>query len=90
MPESRARKRPTATSTRSARATSTQTPKRRPPSPPWVGISILTLFALGIIYLILYYVTGGGVPGQRDLGGWNILIGFGFIVAGFGLLTQWS
>jgi hypothetical protein len=86
MPESKARKRPTSAS----RTSATQTPKRRPPSPPWVGISILVLFAIGIVYLVLYYVTGGGILGQQHLGGWNILVGFGFIIAGFGMLTQWS
>lgn len=89
MPESRGRKRPT-TATRPARSSSVELAKKRPPSPPWVGISILVLFGIGIAYLVVYYVTGGGVLGQQDLGGWNILIGFGFIVAGFGMLTQWS
>ena len=85
MPESRTRKRAAYTAPR----TSTSA-KKRPPSPPWVGFSILVLFVIGVVYLVLYYVTGGGVLGQQHLGGWNILIGFGFIVAGFGMLTQWS
>lgn len=89
MPESRARKRPT-TATRTGGGSSTQLHKKRPPSPPWVGISILVLFGIGIAYLVVYYVTGGGVLGQQSLGGWNILVGFAFIVAGFGMLTQWS
>lgn len=85
MPASRRRKRaaytppPTTTSIR-----------KRPPSPPWVGASILGLFVFGITYLVLYYVTGGGILGQQRLGGWNILVGFSFIVAGFGMLTQWQ
>lgn len=85
MPESRRRRRaaytapPTATSAR-----------KKAPSPPWVGATILGLFAVGIVYLLLYYLTSGGVVGQRALGGWNIFVGFGFIVAGFGLLTQWQ
>lgn len=85
MPESRRRKRTAYT----APATTTSL-KKRPPSPPWVGASILALFVIGIVYLVLYYVTGGGVLGQQHLGGWNILIGFGFIVAGFAMLTQWN
>lgn len=82
MPESRKRQRaaytaPTASGTR-----------KRPPSPPWFGVSIAALFLIGIVYLLLYYVTNGEVP-IKALNGWNIFVGFGFIVAGFGLLTQW-
>jgi hypothetical protein len=90
MPESKARKRGPAAKPAAARPAGGQLTRKRAPSPPWVGISILTLFGIGIVYLVLYYVTGGGVLGQQKLGGWNILIGFGFIVAGFGMLTQWS
>ncbi len=86
MPESRGRKRPP-TATRSPSA---PVSKKRPPSPPWVGASILVLFGIGIVYLVLYYITGGGILGQQHLGGWNILVGFGFIIAGFAMLTQWS
>ncbi|HEX7354792.1 MAG TPA: cell division protein CrgA [Mycobacteriales bacterium] len=85
MPESRRRKRTAYTA-----PTGTTSLKKRPPSPPWVGASILALFVIGIVYLVLYYVTGGGVLGQQHLHGWNILIGFGFIVAGFAMLTQWN
>jgi hypothetical protein len=85
MPESRRRKRPAYTAPQS-----THSLKKRPPSPPWVGGSILGLFVVGIVYLVLYYVSGGGILGQQHLGGWNILIGFAFIVAGFAMLTQWN
>jgi hypothetical protein len=91
MPESKARKRSTSsTKATTTRPTGGQLTRKRPPSPPWVGISILVLFGIGIVYLVLYYITGGGVLGQQSLGGWNILVGFAFIVAGFGMLTQWS
>lgn len=63
--------------------------RKRPQSPPWVGATILALFAIGIVWLVLYYTTGGGIVGQRALGGWNVLVGFGFIIGGFGLSTQW-
>ncbi|HEV7209248.1 MAG TPA: cell division protein CrgA [Mycobacteriales bacterium] len=83
MPESRKRKRhaytppPVATSVR-----------KQLPSPPWVGATILVLFAVGVLYLIVYYVSNASYP-ISAFGGWNIFVGFGFIVAGFGLLTQW-
>ena len=85
MPESRRRKKPAYTP-----PPKTTSVRKKPPSPPWVGGSIMGLFAFGILYLVLYYVTGGGILGQQHLGPWNIAVGFGFIVAGFVMLTQWQ
>jgi len=50
---------------------------------------ILAFFLIGIAYLLLYYFSNGGVLGMESLGGWNILIGFGFVVIGLGVATQW-
>jgi uncharacterized RDD family membrane protein YckC len=66
-----------------------QVRKRKPPSPPWFGAMILAFFLIGIAYLLLYYFSNGGVLGMEHLGGWNILIGFGFVVIGLGVATQW-
>jgi Cell division protein CrgA len=57
-------------------------------SPPWVAPLMLGMFAIGIIWLVLFYVTGGNLP-IESLANWNLLIGFGFIIAGFGISTQW-
>jgi hypothetical protein len=58
-------------------------------SPPWVGPTMLGCFLVGIIWLVLFYVTGGTLP-VKSLSNWNLLIGFGFIIAGFGISTQWK
>jgi hypothetical protein len=68
---------------------SAPTPKRKPPSPPWFGAMILAFFLIGIAYLLVYYFSNGGVLGLENLGGWNILIGFGFVVVGLAVATQW-
>ncbi|HVV30629.1 MAG TPA: cell division protein CrgA [Mycobacteriales bacterium] len=83
MPESRKRKRTAYTSPGVASVS-----RKKPPSPPWVGGMILALFGIGVAYLLCYYLSNGEIP-IKDLEGWNIFVGFGFIVAGFGLLTQW-
>ena len=81
MPKSRVRKKTAYTPppTRSA--------KKRV-SPPWVAPLMVGLFLVGIIWLILFYVSNNAIP-VRALGNWNLLVGFGFIVAGFGVSTQW-
>lgn len=66
--------------------------RKRKPSPPWLAPIMLTLFGLGIVWLVVFYLTNGnmfGVPGAESLGNANLFVGFGFIVAGFGMSTQW-
>ena len=65
------------------------TPKKKGPSPRWVGPAVLTLLGLGVLWLIVAYITQAGVPIQRELGNGNVLVGFGLIAAGFALATQW-
>jgi hypothetical protein len=55
----------------------------------WVGPLMGGLFLVGIIWLVLFYVTGGSLP-VKSLQNWNLLIGFGFIIAGFVVSTQWK
>jgi predicted lipid-binding transport protein (Tim44 family) len=59
-------------------------------SPAWFGGLLGGLFLLGIVWLLVYYFSNGGILGMSHLGGWNLGVGFGFIVAGLGLATQWK
>ena len=81
MPKSKVRAKPAYTPppTRSA---------KKKVSPPWVGWSMLGCFMVGLVWLVLFYVTGGSLP-VKALSNWNLLIGFGFIIGGFGISTQW-
>ena len=82
MPKSRVRKKGPAYT-----PPPTRSPKKRV-SPPWVGPLMVGLFLVGIVWLILFYVTNSDLP-VKSFGNWNLLVGFGFIVAGFGVSTQW-
>jgi hypothetical protein len=69
-------------------------PKVKPkPSPRWIPITVLVLISLGVIDLVLYYLsgtTGTGIFGFLNrYTTWPLVVGFGFIAAGFGLATQW-
>ena len=89
MPESRKRKRPERTRRPAAGAAVT---KKKGPSPRWLAPLMLALFGIGVLWLVVFYLTQGrmgGLPGIEGLGNSNLLVGFGFIVAGFGLSTQW-
>ena len=85
MPESKKRKKVVA-------YTPPATPgavRRKKPSPPWLAPVMLGLFVLGILWLVVFYITQGNMPVVGALNSWNLVVGFGFIVAGFALSTQW-
>ena len=87
MPESKKRKQPVR-----APSTAAVKPKKKGPSPVWLAPLMLTLFGIGILWLVVFYISEGrmgGLPVASDLGNANLLVGFGFIIAGFALSTQW-
>ena len=55
----------------------------------WVAPIMVGLFLIGLVWIVTYYIAGQSVPVMSDLGNWNLLIGFGFMAAGFGVSTQW-
>ena len=83
MPESKKRKKVVYTPPPSTSS------KKKGPSPVWVPALMLALFLIGILWLVLFYMVGNDMPLVGRFGNNNLFIGFGFIVAGFGLSTQW-
>ncbi|MFD0412914.1 cell division protein CrgA [Streptomyces sp. NPDC127108] len=55
----------------------------------WVAPVMLAMFLIGLAWIVVFYVTDGKLP-IDPLGNWNIVVGFGFIAAGFGVSTQWK
>lgn len=84
MPESKKRKQPVRTPSAAPAVR-----KRKGPSPVWLAPLMLALFAVGILWLVVFYLANGSMPVFDSLGNGNLLVGFGFIVAGFVLSTQW-
>ena len=58
------------------------------PSPRWLVPTMLTCLILGLLWIVAYYLAPG-LPVMSTLGNWNMLIGFGLIMIGFGLSTKW-
>ncbi|MEV6104483.1 cell division protein CrgA [Streptomyces sp. NPDC051940] len=50
---------------------------------------MLALFLIGLAWIVVFYVTSGDFP-ISALDNWNIVVGFGFIAAGFVVSTQWK
>ncbi len=92
MPESKKRKQPERASRSSSSATGAKPVKKKGPSPRWLAPLMLALFGIGVLWLVVFYITQGrmgGLPGVSEIENWNLLVGFGFIIAGFALSTQW-
>jgi len=49
---------------------------------------MVACFVVGLLWIVAYYIAPG-MPVLSTLGRWNMLIGFGLIMAGFGLSTKW-
>ena len=56
---------------------------------PWIAPLMIGLFLFGLLWIVVYYITRGDIPLMRELGAWNLLVGFAFIAAGFGVSTRW-
>jgi hypothetical protein len=58
-------------------------------SPRWLAPLMLALFVVGLVWIVVYYLSGAGYPVPK-LGGWNLAAGFGFILSGFVVATRWK
>lgn len=81
MPESRIRRK-TAYTAPTGKSTATK-PNSRLFVPTMVGLLIA-----GLAWIVTYYITQGKypIPGIDD---WNLVVGFGILLVGFGMTTRW-
>ncbi|MFE5730146.1 cell division protein CrgA [Streptomyces sp. NPDC056528] len=84
MPKSRIRKKADFTPPPAKQTTNIKLTNRS-----WVAPVMLALFAIGLVWIVVFYVTDGTMP-VESIRNWNIVVGFGFIAAGFGVSTQWK
>jgi hypothetical protein len=69
-------------------AESVPTPSGPRPSPRWWVPTLLTLMLIGLIWIVVFYLSSSTLP-VPDIGAWNLVIGFGLIIVGFGMTTRW-
>jgi len=88
MPKSKSRK--------SKEPAYTPPPAKAPESfqvgnPVWLAPAMVTMFILGLLWIVVFYLIGSQVPLMSDLGNLtNVLIGFALIGIGFALATRWK
>ncbi|MGC5165344.1 cell division protein CrgA [Luteimicrobium sp. DT211] len=91
MPESKRRKKKSASSTGSAAAVSVPSAHHQTGNPSWFVPVVLGLMVVGLAWVVVFYLTSG----KSDLpipaiGRWNLAVGFGLMITGFGMLTRWK
>jgi uncharacterized membrane protein len=57
-------------------------------SPPWLVPLMLGCLILGLAWIAMFYVSGQNLP-VSSISQWNLVVGFGLIVAGVMLATRW-
>jgi hypothetical protein len=57
-----------------------------------VVIGMLGCFLIGLLWIVVYYVTGQSVtvPLITDLSQYNLVVGIGFMAVGFVYATHWE
>ncbi|MET1034845.1 MAG: cell division protein CrgA [Arthrobacter sp.] len=82
MPESKTRRK-----ARRAAEPATGTADYKP-LPVWYKPVMFGLMLLGLLWILVYYISQGLLP-IVVAGGWNIVIGFGLAMVGFVMTTRW-
>jgi hypothetical protein len=57
-------------------------------SPPWLAPMMLGCLIVGLVWIVLYYVSNNSLP-VSAIGAWNLPVGFAFLVGGVVLSTKW-
>jgi Cell division protein CrgA len=58
------------------------------PNPRWWAPTMVTLLLVGLIYIVVFYLSGTLYP-VPNIGSVNLVIGFGILLTGFGMTTRW-
>lgn len=59
-----------------------------PLSPRWWAPAFVTLLLLGLVWLMVYYISSGAYPIPK-ISWWNMVIGLGIMMVGFLMTLRW-
>lgn len=63
--------------------------KSTKPNPPWFKFVMFGLMAIGLLWIIVFYISFSAQWPIPALGQGNILVGFGILMVGFLMTTRW-
>lgn len=58
------------------------------PNPTWWAPVMVTLMVLGLLWIVIFYITAGAWP-IGSFGYGNLVAGFGLLLAGFAMTMRW-
>lgn len=58
-------------------------------NPRWFVPLMLAFFVLGLLWIVVFYLTQMAYP-IPNINYWNLVIGFGLLMVGFGMTTRWK
>lgn len=89
MPESKSRNKKKATP-KAAKAEAKVALPGEAVNPRWLAPVMVGLMVLGLAWIVTYYLTSADLALPiPQIGQWNLAVGFGLIIVGFGLTTRW-
>ncbi len=59
-----------------------------PLSPSWWAPTFVTLLVAGLVWLLVYYISGAQYP-IPGINWWNLVIGLGILMVGFLMTMRW-
>ncbi|AKE87909.1 MULTISPECIES: cell division protein CrgA [Rhodococcus] len=59
------------------------------PSSTWYVALMLGFMLVGLAWLVVYYLAAEQISWMNDLGAYNFLIGFGFMIVGLIMTMRW-
>lgn len=62
--------------------------KAAEPNPTWWAPVFITLLVLGLLWIVVYYVTAYKYP-IESIGVWNLGVGFALLMGGFIMTMRW-
>lgn len=89
MPKSKVRKKTAYTPPSDLLTTAASRAKARTPSPTWYAALMIGLMLVGLVYIVLFYITGDRISFMSALGSWNFLVGFALMVGGLVMSMRW-
>lgn len=60
-----------------------------PPTPRWWVPAMLALMIAGLLWIVVFYLSGVRAYPIPPIGSWNLAVGFGLIIVGFAMTTRW-
>jgi hypothetical protein len=77
------------TRTPKTRSDATAVPREQGPNPVWFKPIMFGFMLLGLVWIIVFYLSAGAQYPIPQIGPWNIAVGFGIMFIGFLMTTRW-